>query len=90
MSTTKSERMNIRLTPEQDALLKTAADASGTPVSEFTVTAAVRHAETMLTERLLFPVDEDRWDYLQRIFDESAQPLAPRLQKLLTEPSVFE
>jgi hypothetical protein len=39
---------SIRLTPEQDALIKRAAEADNRTVHNFLVTAALREAETIL------------------------------------------
>ncbi len=86
---TKSERLNIRLTAAQDAVLRRAADAHGEAVSEYVLRHAVEAAETDLADRRVFVVDDKAWRRLQEALNRPPQPAA-RLRRLLSERSILE
>ena len=48
---TKTERFAVRLTAEQDALIRRAAEVEGTDLTNFTVTATLAHARDVLADR---------------------------------------
>lgn len=86
---TKSERLNLRLTAAQDAVLRRAADARGEAVSEYVLRHAVEAAETDLADRRVFVLDDEAWRRLQDALDRPPRPAA-RLRRLLSEPSVLD
>jgi uncharacterized protein (DUF1778 family) len=86
---TKTERFAVRVTPEQDALIRRAAEVEGTDLTNFTVTATLAHARDVLADRRLFALDDAAWTEFQAILDRPVAP-KPALEKLFTEPSVFE
>lgn len=87
--TTKTERLNIRLTPNQDAVVRRAAEARGESTSEYVLRHAVAAAEMDLADRRVFIVGDIEWVALQSLL--SAPPSPPeRIVKLLTEPSALE
>ncbi len=47
----KTERFAVRLTAEQDALIRRAAEIEGTDLTNFTVTATLAHAREVLADR---------------------------------------
>jgi uncharacterized protein (DUF1778 family) len=51
MSTTKEQRLQIRVDPQRKRLLERAADATHQNLSAFVLQAASQHAETVLAER---------------------------------------
>ena len=85
----KVERLDVRMTPEDDELIRRAASAQGMSVSAFVVSRARLAAEEVLADRVHFFIDADAWDELHR---RLAEPPAskPRLRKLLAEPDLFE
>jgi len=85
----KTERLNLRLTPAQDAVLRRAADARGEAVSDYVLRHAVEAAETDLADRRVFVADDVAWERLQDVLAQPARP-AKKLQQLLSEPSVLE
>jgi uncharacterized protein (DUF1778 family) len=84
----KSQRLAARLTPEQDALIRRAAEIEGTDLTNFTITATLAHARDVLTDRRLFMVNAAAWTQFNAMLD---RPVAhkPRLEKLFSEPSIF-
>ncbi len=85
---TKSERFAVRLTADQDAVIRAAAEAQGVDLTTFTVTAALAHAQDVLADRRLFILDEDAWDAFLERLDQPATSIPP-LEQLFAEPSVF-
>lgn len=85
----KTKRFAVRLTAEQDALIRRAADAVGTDLTNFTVTATLAHARDVLADRRLFMLDEAAWGEFLAVLDRPVSP-KPRLGKLLAERSIFE
>ena len=85
----KTERLSLRLTPEQDAVLRRAAEARGESANDFVLRHAVEAAEMELADRRVFVVDDAAWGELQDLL--SAPPALPEaMVKLLSNPSVLE
>lgn len=85
----KTKRLSLRLTPEQDAVLRRAAEARGESANDFVLRHAVEAAEMELADRRVFVVDDAAWDELQELL--SAPPALPEaMVKLLATPSVLE
>lgn len=89
MAATKDSRLHVRLSSEQDALIRHAAEVEGKTVTEFTVEATVEHARDVLADRRLFLLDEGAWDEFQARLDQPAVR-KPRLEKLLTDQPPWE
>jgi uncharacterized protein (DUF1778 family) len=88
----KDNRLNLRVSSEQRAVILEAAETSRKDLSAFVLDAALQAAETMLADRRLFRLDDDSWEAFDEALDRPVTPLAskPRLEKLLREPSVLE
>jgi uncharacterized protein (DUF1778 family) len=85
----KSERLSLRLTPDQDALLRRAVEARGESVNDYVIRHAVEAAEADLADRRVFVADDAAWTDLQALV--SAPPSLPLpMIKLLSNPSVLE
>ncbi len=84
----KVERLDLRLTPEDDELIRRAARAAGMSVSAFVVSRARAAAEEILTDRVHLFIDPDAWEELHRRLSEPPRH-KPRLAKLLAEPDAF-
>ena len=85
----KTERFAVRLTAEQDALIRRAAEVEGTDLTNFTVTATLAHARDVLADRRLFMVDDDAWAQFLAVLDRPVSR-RPRLAELFAEQSVFD
>lgn len=85
----KTERLNLRLTPAQDAVLRQAADARGESASEYVLRNAVEAAEMDLADRRVFVVDDAAWNELQALLSAPASLPLP-MAKLLGNPTVLE
>ena len=85
----KSERIEVRTTPNVKALLQQAAVSSRKTVTEFLLEAGIDAAEDTLADRRTFRLDDERWRAFQDVLD---RPVAgkPRLARLLAGKSVLE
>ena len=86
---TRSAKLDLRLTPEAKKKLQTAAETAGRTVSEFVLESALVRADETLADRNHFGLDADRWKAFIEALDAPPRDL-PRLGRLLREPSVFE
>lgn len=86
---TRREKLDLRLTPSAKRVLQTAAQAARRSVSEFVLESALARAEETLPDRQRFGLSAGQWAAFQAALDARPQP-APKLAKLLREPSVFE
>ena len=86
---TRTEKLDLRLTPAAKRVLQSAATAAQRSVSEFVLESALARAEETLPDRQRFGLDADRWATFQAALDAPARA-NPRLKKLLHTPSVFE
>lgn len=89
MSVVKNSRIAVRLSSDQDELIRRAAEVEGTSITEFTVDAAVSRARDVLVDRRLFMLDDAAWTEFLAVLD---RPIAdkPRLEKLFASESIFE
>lgn len=86
---TKSSRWALRVTPAQDAVVRSVLEGTGESLNEYVVRHAVQAAQDELADRRVFAIDDEAWDELQCLLDR--RPVAkPELTKLLTQPSVLE
>ena len=86
---TKTERLNLRLTSAQDAILRSAAEARGESTSDYVLRHAVIAAEIDLADRRVFVADEESWMELKSLVD--AAPVLPEaMVRLISQPLVLE
>jgi uncharacterized protein (DUF1778 family) len=85
----KSERLAVRVSREQRALLVDASRAQETTVTEFVLGAATRAAQDALADRRRFVLDEPDWAAFVSALDRAPHDL-PRLRSLLSSPSVLD
>lgn len=85
----KDARLAMRLTPDQDALIRDAAAVTGQSLTEFVATAAVTRAEDTLADRRMFRLDDAAWTEFAAILDRPAKRI-PELAKLLNERAPWD
>jgi uncharacterized protein (DUF1778 family) len=87
--TTRSEKLDLRLTREAKLALQAAALASRRSVSEFVLESALTRASEALADRQFFGLNSVQWKAFLAALDAPPRPL-PRLNRLLREPGFFE
>lgn len=88
-ATTRSEKLDLRLTAEAKRTLVTAATAQNRSVSEFVLDSALARAAETLPDRQHFSLDAANWEAFQKALDAPVRPM-PHLKRLLAEPSAIE
>jgi uncharacterized protein (DUF1778 family) len=86
----KTERLSLRLTAAQDAVIRRAAEARGESASDYVLRHAVEAAEADLADRRVFVVDDAAWAELQDMISSPATSLPSAMVRLLSRPSVLE
>ena len=85
----KSQRIEVRATDRQEAVLRQAAVATDRTMTEFILASAVEQAERILAERRWFTGSQEQYDEFLRLLDE---PLASteKFERLWSRPSPFD
>ena len=90
MTTTKrTNRIDVRVTPEAKKALQAAAALRRTTVSDFVLDSALKAADDELAERTVFPLSAEQWEAFHQALDAPPQS-KPRLNRLLQEPGAFD
>jgi uncharacterized protein (DUF1778 family) len=89
MPATRSEKLDLRLSPEAKRMLSAAARASRRSVSEFVLESALARAEETLPDRRRFGLDAETWTSFLAALEAPPRPM-PRLARLMNEPSIFD
>jgi uncharacterized protein (DUF1778 family) len=84
----KTERLNIRTTEDEKALLEQAADASHQGLSQFVLRSALRSAGDVLADQTRFVLPADTWQAFAALLDRPARVL-PTLREAASRPSPF-
>jgi uncharacterized protein (DUF1778 family) len=85
----KDERLGLRASASQRALLVAASQAEGTTVSDFVLRHATRAAEEVLADRRVFMVPGDVWDRFAAALDAPAAEV-PGLDELMNTPTILD
>lgn len=88
-STSRTARLGFRATPQQQILIRRAAEITHKSVTEFVLDSTCAAAEKALLDQRLFLVDDEAWQKFQDALDESAK-VKPKLQKLIREKAPWE
>ena len=85
----RTEKLDLRLSRAAKETLQAAAVGARKSVSEFVLDSALAEAEEQLADRRVFRLDRKTWDAFVAALD--APPRRhPRLERLFSEPSVFD
>lgn len=86
---TRSEKLDLRLTSNAKRTLQAAAAASHRSVSEFVLESALERAEEALADRQIFSLHSAQWKAFLEALDAPPRNL-PNLKRLLQEPGFFD
>ncbi len=87
--TTRSEKLDLRLTRAAKITLQAAAAVGHRSVSEFVLESALARADETLADRRTFSLDPIQWKAFLAALDAPPRP-SPRLRRLLKEPGFFD
>lgn len=88
-TTTRSEKLDLRLTPTAKQKICSAAAAARRSVSDFVLESALTRADETLADRQHFGLDAKQWEAFMAALDAPPRRHA-RMERLLNEPSIFE
>jgi uncharacterized protein (DUF1778 family) len=84
-SSAKTERLNIRVSPQDDALFREAAGVQHETLSEFMVESARERAGWLLADRRRFVLEDSAWAEFVAALDRPAEA-KPALVELFRRP----
>jgi uncharacterized protein (DUF1778 family) len=85
----RSEKLDIRITPEAKRILQEAAKQRHTTISQFVLESALDSASAVLAERSRLNLNAEQWEAFQAALD--APPRRhPRMERLLNEPTLLD
>jgi uncharacterized protein (DUF1778 family) len=85
----KPTRVQLRLPPEERAVIARAAELRQTSLSQFVLEHAYQAAQQVLAEELHFVLPAERWEVFCRALDAPPHEI-PALKQLFTETGVFD
>lgn len=86
---TRTEKLDLRLSKSAKQTLQAAATFARKSVSEFVLETALSEAEERLADRKIFSLNEKKWEAFIAALDAPPQR-KPRLERLFRESSVFD
>ena len=81
-ASSKTQRVDLRISPAAKQLIQAAAQAQDKSVSEFLLDSSLASAAETLAERRLFILDEARWAKFRAALDAPPRK-RPRLARLM-------
>ena len=85
----RSEKLDLRLTPEAKRKIAAAAKAKHCSLTDFVLRSAIDRADEILSDQRTFFLDETQWQAFQAALDAPPRDV-PRMRRLLNEPSAVE
>jgi uncharacterized protein (DUF1778 family) len=85
----KSSRLGIRATPEQEAVLRRAAEATHKSLTEFIMDSACQAAEQTLLDQRIFMVSDESYQTLLDLLDRPAEDNMG-LRELFSRPAPWD
>lgn len=79
---TKTEKFDIRLSPQEDALIKMAAALQRTSPTNFIRQQAVVAAESVVHDQTRLVITSDQWNAIEEALSQPAKVLPNLLKKL--------
>ena len=89
MSSQRSDKLDIRISPEAKRMLQEAARERHTTISEFVIDSALSAAQEVLAERTRMGLTSKQWAAFMAGLDAPAQR-HPRMERLLKEPAILD
>ncbi|MFN8070195.1 MAG: DUF1778 domain-containing protein [Mycobacterium sp.] len=87
--TSRDQRLNFRASARQELMIRRAAEATDTTITDFILGSVLESAERVLADRTWFIADEEQWAEFQRLLDAPLPPM-PKLDRLVRRASPFD
>ncbi|WP_407052116.1 DUF1778 domain-containing protein [Methyloraptor flagellatus] len=85
---TRTEKLDLRVSPRHKDLLRAAAEASRKSVSDFVLESALTKADEVLADQRVIALSPDAWAAFQAALDAPTKVPA-RLSRLFSEPGLL-
>ena len=85
----RSDKLDIRISPEAKRVLQDAARERHTTISQFVVESALGAAHEVLAERTRIALNSEQWTAFMAAL-EARPKRHPRMERLLTEPTILD
>jgi uncharacterized protein (DUF1778 family) len=89
ISLPRSDKLDIRISPDAKRLLQEAARERHTTISQFVIDSALGAAHDVLAERTRVGLGSKQWARFMKALDAPPRRHA-RMERLLREPTVFD
>lgn len=89
VATRKTEKLDLRLTPEDKQKLIAAAEMDHRSLSDFVLRGALDRADEMFQDRYHYKLNAEQWNAFVEALDSPPQVI-PEVERLFREPSVIE
>ncbi len=73
MPSTKTERLNLRVTRQDDELFRHAAELNGESLSDFLVEGGRERAERLVADQVHFELNQTQWEAFHAALDRPAE-----------------
>lgn len=84
----RDQRLNFRASVQQHQLIRQAAEAADSTVTDFILGSVLESAERILADRKWFVASEEQWAEFQALLDAPLAP-TPKLRRLARRESPF-
>ncbi|WP_294539167.1 DUF1778 domain-containing protein [uncultured Rhodoblastus sp.] len=84
----RTEKLDLRLTPEAKRTLAAAAKAERRSLSDFVLASALGRAEEALADRRVFQLSPEKWQAFVTALDNPPRDM-PHLRALMNKPGIF-
>jgi uncharacterized protein (DUF1778 family) len=88
-TTARTEKLDLRLTPQAKRRVMAAAEAENRSVSDFVLKSTLDRADESLGDKRVWKLSGKKWAEFQALLDAPPRDV-PALRKLLAEPSAVE
>ena len=85
----RSDKLDIRISPEAKRVLQEAARERHTTISQFVIDSALGAAHEVLAERTRIGLDSEQWAKFMAALDAPVKR-HPRMERLLREPTILD
>lgn len=85
----KTEKFDIRLSPQEEAVIRQAAHLQNTNPTNFIRQQAVGAAEAVVHQQTRFVVSDEQWTSIEQALNQPARVL-PNLQQRLAQPDDWD
>ncbi len=89
MSEPRSDRLQLRVSPQQRAVIQRAAETAHETLTDYVVRHAVSAAKNDLADRRFFAVDDIAWGEFMALLDRPPAQ-KPKLERLFSETELWD